>query len=122
MTRENLILENSIGDLKINSIADRGFCEAFVMSPELHSHSYYEVLLALDGDFFLNLADGKRMKIRRGNFCLISPGLYHGTCALEEDSRKLALRFRYAKDAEKRVEESLIVLYTVPASSLCPAR
>ncbi len=98
-------------DLKINSIADKGFYEKFVMSPELHVHSYYEILLSLEGGFFLNLSDSANKEIQRGNFFLIPPEMHHGTLASEEKSRKLALRFRYAKDTEKRQGESLYELF-----------
>ncbi len=111
MKRENLILEISMGDLKINSVADKGFYENFNMSPELHAHSYYEILFSVEGGFLLSLADGTCVEIQKENFCLIPPGVYHGTRGAQEDARKLALRFRYAKDSERRREESLFDLF-----------
>ena len=33
-------------------------------------------------------------------FCLIPPGVYHGTCPISERSNKLAIRFRFARCAE----------------------
>ncbi|MBR2353495.1 MAG: helix-turn-helix domain-containing protein [Clostridia bacterium] len=102
-----LIFENSIGDLRISSIADQGFYKHYAMSPELHTHSYYEILFSLEGGFFLNLSDGMGREIPVGSFCLIPPGMYHGTRAGGTASQKLALRFRYTKDTEGREGESL---------------
>ena len=99
MDKDVLILENSMGDLKISSVADLGFFKAFQMSPELHAHSYYEILLALEGGLYLALSDGEGRTLGIGDLCLIPPGVYHGTCPLEESSKKLALRFRYERES-----------------------
>ena len=111
MDEEYLILENSMGDLRINSVADRGFYEEFNMSPELHVHSYYEILFSLCGSFLLNFSDGNKRELRGGDLCLIPPGVYHGTSACEDGSRKLALRFRYERATEEKSGESLYGLF-----------
>lgn len=92
------ILETVIGDLKINSVFDRGFLNVFGMFPELHTHSYYELLFAVDDGFFVELEKSDSLYVESGGFCLIPPEFFHGTRPASEKSRKLAIRFRFTKD------------------------
>lgn len=94
------VFENSIADLKISSILDQGFFQMFGMSPELHSHSYYELLFPADGGFGIELTQREQKRVDKGFFCLIPPGIYHGTYPTSEHSKKLAIRFRYDRIAE----------------------
>ncbi len=105
--RNYSLMENTIGDLKISTVLDQGFFQMFGMSPELHSHSYYELLFPLDDGLGVELAQGEIKRVETGTFCLIPPGIYHGTRSIEEGSRKLAIRFRYARHTEGDKEASV---------------
>ena len=111
MDSKYMILENTMGDLKISSVADQGFYDNFTMAPELHTHSYYEILFSLEGGFFLDLADGACKEVRMGDVCLIPPGVYHGTRSCGDTSKKLALRFRYVREAGQTQSGSLYEIF-----------
>jgi AraC-like DNA-binding protein len=81
------------------------------MSPELHTHSYYELLISLEGSFFLDLSDGDCKELRSGDFCLIPPGVYHGSRPAGENSKKLALRFRYVRESKQEQRGSLYEMF-----------
>lgn len=106
---EYIMFENSIGDLHLCSVPDRGFYQSFGMSPKLHAHSYYEILFSTQGEFFVDTSDGTVMEVGVGDLCLIPPGHYHGTRAGSENSQKLALRFHYSKRTDSRGKESVYV-------------
>ncbi len=108
---EYMMFENSIGDLHLCSVPDRGFYQSFGMSPELHAHSYYEILFSTQGGFFVDLSDGTVIDVSMGDLCLIPPGQYHGTRAVSEDTKKLALRFHYVKGTDSRGKESVWELF-----------
>lgn len=100
------ISETVIGDLKINSVFDRGFLNVFGMFPELHTHSYYELLFAVDDGFFVELEKSDSVYVKSGEFCLIPPEFFHGTRPVSEKSKKLAIRFRFTKDFDISHEPS----------------
>ena len=96
-SKDNLMFDTSVSDLCVRSILDMGFELCFEMSPTLHNHSYYELLFAAEGSFFIRLSDGSKINLDEGDFCLIPPSVYHSTCPNDEGSKKLGLRFRYEK-------------------------
>lgn len=96
----DLVLSVRIGDVHIRTVLDTGFANHFQMTGFTHSHAYYELLVALDTDFFVDLSDGKELFVTPGSVCLLPPGIYHSTRKAGEDSRMLALRFDCAREGE----------------------
>lgn len=116
---EYRIIESDIADIHLNTILDQGFFRGFEMSPELHCHGYYEVLCSMEDSFFLDMADGVIKEMKKGEFCLLPPGTYHGNRPCSEHSKKLAFRFRYTKNGKLDDETSLYQLFHAAMSSCC---
>lgn len=89
----DLVLSARIDDVHIRTVLDTGFVNLFKMTGDTHAHAYYELLVAVDTDFFVDLSDGRELRILPGAVCLMPPGIYHRTRKAEEHSRMLALRF-----------------------------
>jgi AraC-like DNA-binding protein len=95
-SEEYSVINLRLGDLCIHTVPDKGFYQRFDMSPQLHSHIYYELFFSVKDGFFLDFSEPEdRMEIGEGELCLLQPGVYHGTRPCTEHSKKLALRFRY---------------------------
>lgn len=105
--KQPLVLLTKIEDIKIRSILDMGFFREFEMSPEIHSHAYYELLFALNEGLRVELPDRGAVNVEAGTCCLIPPGMYHATGQKVLDSRKLAIRFEYMRSEEGSLAESL---------------
>lgn len=100
-----------IGDLCINSVLDTGFIGKSEMAPIIHSHASYELLLATNGDFQLDVSGKEgiisRITLRKGDACLIPMGVYHSTRSSCENSTKLALRFCISRNEKKSKPTSI---------------
>ena len=92
----NPVLVTKIDDLQIFSALDNSFITAFEAAPETHSHVFFEVLTALDGEFSVELLGGDSLLIKPDCLCLIPPGVYHYTKNVSESACKLAVRFSYS--------------------------
>lgn len=93
----NPVLLTKIEDLQIMSALDNGFITKFEMSPEIHFHVFYEVFIAVDGEFYVELLGGESLLVKPDWLCLIPPGVYHCTRSVE-GVKKLAVRFNYSPD------------------------
>ena len=83
--------------MKISSVLDKGFFGGFEFSPEMHSHTFFELLFALEGDLRIRLLNGRLLSIPEKSFCLIRPTIYHSTHKSENHEKKLALGFQIEK-------------------------
>ena len=92
----NPVLVTKIEDLQIFSALDNSFITAFEAAPETHSHAFFEVFTALEGEFAVELLDGDSLLIQPDCLCLIPPGVYHYAHNVSEDASKLAVRFSYS--------------------------
>ena len=92
----NPVLVTKIEDLQIFTALDNSFITAFEATPETHSHVFFEVLTALDGEFSVELLGGDSLLIKPDCLCLIPPGVYHYTKNVSESAHKLAVRFSYS--------------------------
>lgn len=111
---EYSIIDLRLGDLCIHTVPDKGFYRQYDMSPQLHAHSYYELLFSIEDGFLLDFSEmGEGMTLCVGELCLVPPGIYHGTRPRTEHSKKLALRFRYFRLEEERgrTRESLYEIF-----------
>lgn len=105
--RQTSVWMTRLEDLQIRSILDTGFFHEFEMSPDIHSHAYYELLIGLDEGFQLELSDRNAVKVEAGSCFLIPPGVYHATGQTGSNSRKLAIRFEYMCSEEGKTKDSL---------------
>lgn len=93
--QNNKILLLDIEDLHIEAVLDGGFSgTATKLSTHIHAHTYYELIICLDGTYCIELTDGSTLPMDVNAVCLIPPGVYHRTYAAQEKARKLAIRFR----------------------------
>lgn len=93
--QKNKILLLDIEDLHIEAVLDGGFSgAATTLSTRVHAHTYYELIICLDGTYYIELTDGSTLPMNTDAVCLIPPGVYHLTYAAQEKARKLAIRFR----------------------------
>ena len=86
-----------LGDLELYTAPDMAFERAFTVSPKIHSHPYYEVLISIEGRLTVKLLDNRAIELEQGSLCIIPPNCYHCTCADKEMPKKLGVRFSYAK-------------------------
>ena len=93
-----------ISELEFNTVMDTGFFGEYTLTPEIHSHPYYELLAALQYDFRVEMLDGDIIEMNPGYLCIIPPGRFHATCADGIMPEKLAVRFSFRK--LKRGEDS----------------
>ena len=108
----NPVLVTKIEDLQIFSALDNSFITAFEAAPETHSHAFFEVFTALEGEFAVELSGGDSLLIKPGCLCLIPPGVYHYAHNVSEDASKLAVRFSYSCAQEDRSAGQLSVFAT----------
>ena len=78
-SKDNFMIDTLVGNLCVRSIFDMGFEQCYTMSPKLHNHSYYELLYAADGTFYVKLSDGNSIQLNEGDFCFIPHNIYHST-------------------------------------------
>ncbi len=87
-----------LADITFHTVMDTGFFGLFQMTPEMHTHPYYEIQAVVSGaysiEFLQQLGDEPRTISMEGDtLCLIPPSCYHSTQAISEKPEKLALRF-----------------------------
>lgn len=92
-----LVTHTKIEDMKISSVLDKGFFGGFETSPEMHSHTFFELLFALEGTLRIQLLNGKILSVPEKSFCLIRPTVYHSTHKTGSHEKKLALGFQIEK-------------------------
>ena len=125
-----LTLRVQLGDIEIYTAPDMGFMGSFGVTPKIHSHPYYEIIVVIEGRLRICVLDDADIELEKGNLCVIPPNCYHSTNAYEGQAKMLALRFSYCRvngdgriyddfcKALERVNEPvckhLISLYGVP--------
>ena len=82
-----------LGDLLIRTVVDESCFEGGGVSPEIHSHAYYELLIALDGEMGVELANGTRITLQRDDICLLPPDCFHCTHRTNGEPNMLGIRF-----------------------------
>lgn len=85
-----------IAELEINTVMDTGFFGEYQLTPEIHSHPYFELLAALRHDFRVELLDGSTIDMTPGLLCIVPPGCFHATNA-DRMPEKLAVRFSFRR-------------------------
>jgi len=100
--KQTPVIVTNIGSFSIRSVLDSGFTETSEMAPEMHLHAFYELIIALNGTFCVELGEGEKMNdtiiLEPGSICLIPPGIYHCTKEISDSPVKLALRFNISED------------------------
>lgn len=93
-----------ISELEFNTVMDTGFFGEYTLTPEIHSHPYYELIAALRNDFRVEMLDGGVINMKPGCLCIIPPGCFHATCADDVMPEKLAVRFSFRR--QRRADDS----------------
>lgn len=91
----------TLSDTEINTLYDTVYFGMYDMTPELHSHPFFEIQIGIDGSYNIETADGNTYNMKKDMFCLIPPGCLHCTHSDDEIHQKLAMRFRYQQTAGK---------------------
>lgn len=94
---DTTVFFTEIGDLRIETVISSDGLIGGDVSHAIHAHAYYELLVALEGDFFVELADGERVMLTKDSACLISPDTYHCTRRNQTLPRLLGIRFYYSQ-------------------------
>lgn len=106
ITGSDSVLLTDLEDLRIRSVLDTGFFSEFQTTPEIHAHSYFELMISLEGKLPLKLSDSTLLCAEEGELCLIPPMVYHSTCS--DDVKKLALRFYCEQIPEVQGDSSML--------------
>lgn len=93
----NPLLQTLICDLCIEFVLDTGFVNEFEIVSQTHSHPCYELIVSIDGEFYITFPEREPLHIKTGDICLIPPGVYHCMHGISPDPRKLAIRFTLTK-------------------------
>ena len=86
-----------VADLELHTVMDEAFYGSFTLSPQMHSHPYFEIIMSVAGCFSIDLLDGTSIVMQEGDLCVIPPESIHGTCPIDSSPEKLAVRFSYRK-------------------------
>ncbi len=97
----------NVGDCSVQAVLGAGFLSQFRTSPEIHFHTYYELLIALDGELEILLSDRKKVSLNENTLCLIPPQVWHATMQQRDGHRKLAIRFLISQNNENEAENSV---------------
>lgn len=81
-----------IADIHMEAVLDIGFWNNFSRVSDLHSHTYYELMLCPHNGFQIVQADGTVIAMETDEVCLIPPRVYHRLAGVEAGG-KLAIRF-----------------------------
>lgn len=92
-----LTLKVQLGDIEIYTAHDMGFMGSFGVTPKIHSHPYYEIIVVIEGRLRICVLDDADIELEKGNLCVIPPNCYHSTNAYEGQAKMLALRFSYGR-------------------------
>lgn len=94
---DTTVFLTEIGDLRIETVISSEGLIGGEVSNSVHAHAYYELLVALEGDYFVELAEGERVVLTKDSACLISPDTYHCTRRNQTIPRVLGIRFYYSR-------------------------
>ena len=92
-----LTLKVQLGDIEIYTAPDMGFMGSFGVTPKIHSHPYYEIIVVIEGRLRICVLDDADIELEKGNLCVIPPNCYHSTNAYEGQAKMLAIRFSYCR-------------------------
>ena len=86
-----------VADLELHTVMDEAFYGSFTLSPQMHSHPYFEIIMSVAGCFSIDLLDGTSIVMQEGDLCVVPPECIHGTCPIDPSPEKLAVRFSYRR-------------------------
>lgn len=104
------VVVTKIADLCIHSVLDDGFFKESEMAPIAHAHASYELLIATDGEFYIDVqgkAEKETFLLKTGCAFLVPPGVYHYTHGILGAQNKLALRFNCVCDKNTKSNRSV---------------
>ncbi len=86
----------TIADIAIQTVLDDAFfSETFAVTPDAHSHPYYELHISISGEYAITFLDYPTVVMKPSMVCLIPPSLGHSTQRISAHPQKLAVRFSY---------------------------
>ncbi len=112
------VMPTFLSDVELNTVMDTGFLGIYAMTPELHSHAYFELLISINGEYRIDFTDGESIKMTPGKLCLIPPSCYHCTVGVSEKPEKLAVRFSYRQRSESAGAASLFASFDSTLSGI----
>lgn len=95
-----------INDLHISTVLDSGFANEGSFDPKIHSHSFYEIFIGMEGSFYIEFTASERIHMSPGSACLIPSGIYHCAHKISANAKKLAVRFKYTRDFQPHLSAS----------------
>ena len=101
-----LVFKTKIDNLQLSAVLDKGFISDFDSATTMHFHSYYELLICLEGEILLETENGEKIKIKENSLCVLPPRFYHTTISSPPPAKKLGLRFNYTKDVDFSASKS----------------
>ena len=109
------VLITNIGNLGVHSVLDNGFIQSSEVAPEVHSHTFYELLITTEGAIGIDIYSRSTLNevytVKKGSACILPSETYHCTRALTPDTEKPALRFCCIPSANPKVNDSALALY-----------
>lgn len=99
-TEDRFILTR-LGDLVIRTVVEKHGFEGGDVSPEIHAHAYYELLISMEGEMCVELDDGARILLQCNDICLIPPNRFHCTHRATVAPKMLGIRFFYQQGDEE---------------------
>ena len=103
---KNPVVDLEIDDLQINTVLDRGFVSDFEADSDMHFHSFYELLVCIEGECTVEVDTAEKITLSENTLCLIPPRLYHITSTASKDYKKIGLRFTLSKIVKKSDSKS----------------
>ena len=98
MDSQNPVISARLDDIRFEAVLDNGFIGDYSFSGDIHSHTYYELILAARGGVWIEPANQSPLYLQEGQACLLMPGIYHQVYAADSTSKKLAIRFHYTRE------------------------
>ncbi len=97
-SRPSTTISVRFADVTFQTIMDVGFWGLFGMTPNMHTHPYYEIQAVIAGAYSIEFpnhhaATDNVVRMEGDTLCLIPPSFYHCSRAISEKPQKLALRF-----------------------------
>lgn len=86
-----------INDLELHAVMNASDLFKQTISPDFHSHPYFEIITAYRGSIYVQSLDHKRVDVCPGTICIIPPGQMHFSNSEVETFELIAMRFFYQR-------------------------
>ncbi len=90
-------LSTQVSDLEFSVVMNTNKSFIWEDPPKFHTHSYFELLTAIRGNFCVEKTNGESVTVRTGDICIIAPNQLHCTSAADASAEMLTMRFSYKR-------------------------